>query len=181
MVYQLPDVSTLAGLNESDLKELLAHLFERCDTLNDLIISSISSISYNSYVELVEAVRIMLLALLTNPSDPRIPKIIGAHPRLGSNKSLSVHSHSEQASLGPIDETERLRELNDLYEKTFPGFRYVVFVNGRSRDVIMQNMKSRIEYADIEAEKYEAFNVSSNFFFCGFVKMFLLTNRQCAT
>lgn len=48
--------------------------------------------------------------------------------------------------------------LNDKYETTFPGLRYVVFVNGRSREVIMNNMTERINRNDIVAERKEAFN-----------------------
>lgn len=52
---------------------------------------------------------------------------------------------------------KRLAELNEEYEKTFPGLRYVVFVNGRSRDEIIANMEKRIKRNDIELEKKEAF------------------------
>lgn len=99
-------------------------------------------------------------------------KILGAHPRLGEKRveTLSVHSRGEQASLGsadageggdgagsgPTEEAEELKRLNEEYEKTFPGMRYVVFVAGRSRAVIMEDMRKRIARADIEEEKLEA-------------------------
>lgn len=40
-----------------------------------------------------------------------------------------------------------------------PGMRYVVFVNGRSLPVMMENMRQRISRGDIETEKTEAINV----------------------
>ncbi|OAX79531.1 hypothetical protein ACJ72_06151 [Emergomyces africanus] len=103
--------------------------------------------------------------------------ILGAHPRLGEKKqeSLSEMSRQEQAGLNAgteeggkseedgqgdgfkrrEEETAELRRLNSVYEETFPGLRYVVFVNGRGRDVIMQDMQRRIERRDMEREKEE--------------------------
>ena len=40
-----------------------------------------------------------------------------------------------------IGNYQEIKELNAAYEKTFPGLRYVVFVNGRSRHEIMDNMQ----------------------------------------
>lgn len=80
-----------------------------------------------------------------------------------------------------------LARLNERYEEVFPGLRYVyadrflagegkqgwvllatansglcrVFVNGRSRQVIMEDMRKRIERGDIMAERREAIRVSS--------------------
>ena len=42
--------------------------------------------------------------------------------------------------------------LNEEYEKHFPGLRYVVFVNGRSRDVVMRDMRERIDGGTMESE-----------------------------
>ncbi|ODQ54321.1 hypothetical protein SAICODRAFT_29485 [Saitoella complicata NRRL Y-17804] len=72
--------------------------------------------------------------------------ILSAHPRLGAKKVESTHSQSEQSSLGGgPDETQALVQLNREYEDTFPGLRYVTFVNGRSRGEIMEDMRERIE------------------------------------
>jgi len=87
-----------------------------------------------------------------------LDKILGAHPRLGAKKVESAQSQAEQAQLntGGEGEAAKLRELNELYEKTFPGLKYVVFVNGRSRTVIMENMNERILRGDIKLERAEA-------------------------
>lgn len=96
--------------------------------------------------------------------DPRISQIIGAHPRLGASPkkilTLSEHSQQEQSSLQRATENEKvkLRQLNELYEKKFPGLRYVVFVNGRPREEIMRDMELRINRGDIVAERKAAFN-----------------------
>ncbi|ORY79875.1 Oxo-4-hydroxy-4-carboxy-5-ureidoimidazoline decarboxylase [Protomyces lactucae-debilis] len=82
-----------------------------------------------------------------------LDEILNAHPRLGAKKVDSDSSKAEQASLqGSSEEAERLGKLNDKYEAAFPGLRYVVFVNGRSRDVIMADMERRIKAGNREAE-----------------------------
>lgn len=88
-----------------------------------------------------------------------LDEILNCHPRLGAQKVDSAHSQSEQKSLGSNTSTEqaaRLKGLNELYERKFPGLRYVVFVNGQSRDVIMENMQYRIDRGDINQEREEA-------------------------
>jgi 2-oxo-4-hydroxy-4-carboxy--5-ureidoimidazoline (OHCU) decarboxylase len=78
--------------------------------------------------------------------------ILSAHPRLGAKKVESEQSQAEQKSLGNEHERAELQRLNEEYEKTFPGLRYVVFVNGRSREVVMKDMKRRIETGNREDE-----------------------------
>ncbi|KLU91276.1 hypothetical protein MAPG_09797, partial [Magnaporthiopsis poae ATCC 64411] len=71
----------------------------------------------------------------------------------------SAQSRAEQANLqkdAGAAEAERLAALNAEYEARFPGLRYVVFVNGRGRDVIMANMRERIDRGDAQAEEKEA-------------------------
>jgi len=45
-----------------------------------------------------------------------------------------------------------LRRLNEEYELRFPGLRYVVFVDGRSREEVMGDMRGRIERGDWDSE-----------------------------
>ena len=156
-------MSLIPALELSSLPEkgrVLDMLFEPCDVLREFLISALLSHNekYDSYDQFIETARKLLL----EPLDPRISKIIAAHPRLGAPKpsqpgeKLSEHSAAEQKSLA--DAAEQLGYWNEKYEETFPGLRYVVFVNGRSRDVIMKNMKVRIERGDIKKERVEAFN-----------------------
>jgi 2-oxo-4-hydroxy-4-carboxy--5-ureidoimidazoline (OHCU) decarboxylase len=60
-----------------------------------------------------------------------LDKILGAHPRLGEKNVDSAQSKAEQAQLnnGDVEEATKLRELNDQYELTFPGLRYVYEVS----------------------------------------------------
>jgi 2-oxo-4-hydroxy-4-carboxy--5-ureidoimidazoline (OHCU) decarboxylase len=82
--------------------------------------------------------------------------ILSAHPRLGAKKVDSEQSQAEQKSLGNESERAELQRLNEEYEKKFPGLRYVVFVNGRSREEVMKDMKKRTETGNREDEVVKA-------------------------
>lgn len=151
----------------------LGHLFEPTAALNSLIYTSLihpttstAAPAFSTYPELIAQVRALLLALPIPATaaelDPSIADIIAAHPRLGSKKVDSAQSQAEQASLQRnAVQLERVRELNQEYENTFPGLRYVVFVNGRPLPEIIENMETRIARNDFAAECKEAFNVGS--------------------
>lgn len=159
MSYKLPPISLVPDLEDDKKKELLDHLFEHCSIMYDEL-KPVLERSHGSYTELIEDSRVAFLSLVDGGSNisQRISEIIAAHPRLGPQKGkLSSHSSEEQKSLvGSPEETEKLKQLNELYEKTFPGLRYVVFVNGRPRSAIMENMKLRIQRGDISLEKKQA-------------------------
>lgn len=167
MPYFLPPISKVPSLSVPDKKELLDHLFERCDTLHSLLVPVMDT-SFPSYHELIETFRKKLLEYLDESKTnelllPSILKIIAAHPRLGAPKpteKLSEHSKKEQASLASAsqEEAEKLKLANELYEETFPGLRYVVFVNGRPRLEILKDMQARIQRNDIGLERQEAIN-----------------------
>jgi 2-oxo-4-hydroxy-4-carboxy--5-ureidoimidazoline (OHCU) decarboxylase len=80
-------------------------------------------------------------------------EIINAHPRLGENKknlsslSLKEQGYSSQSESDIVDEDEIintiLQELNNKYEEIF-GFRFIIFVNGRSRKEIIPILQDKI-------------------------------------
>lgn len=73
----------------------------------------------------------------------------------------SAQSQAEQAQLqGGEDEAEQLKQLNEEYERAFPGLRYVTFVQGRSRTVIMEDMKRRVSGSNVASEQADAIRVS---------------------
>ncbi|CUM64363.1 uncharacterized protein PRCAT00001965001 [Priceomyces carsonii] len=175
--YTLYPISQLPALLKDLKVELLNHLFEPCETLSAFILQNVlrDNPKFSSYDDLIEAIRTKLLTFLENsekeavkngkPLNPDISKIIAAHPRLGPSKeskttNLSEHSSAEQRSLnsGSKEDAEKLLILNEKYEATFPGLRYVVFVNGRTRASIMENMEERIARNDLHKEREEAFN-----------------------
>jgi 2-oxo-4-hydroxy-4-carboxy--5-ureidoimidazoline (OHCU) decarboxylase len=76
-------------------------------------------------------------------------ELIDAHPRLGAPPaSVSSHSFVEQGYdrtvPAPIDVAAELEHLNEAYERRF-GFRYCVFVAGRSREMLLPDMTRALE------------------------------------
>jgi 2-oxo-4-hydroxy-4-carboxy--5-ureidoimidazoline (OHCU) decarboxylase len=68
---------------------------------------------------------------------------LNAHPAIGS-KDLSARSAEEQGTdTDPVVQTE-LAYLNQVYEEK-NGFRFVVFVNRRSKAEILDVLRDRLE------------------------------------
>ena len=69
---------------------------------------------------------------------------LNAHPAIGARAGLSARSAAEQgADADPVILTE-LAYLNQVYEEKF-GFRFVVFVNGRTKAEILEVLRGRLE------------------------------------
>lgn len=164
---RLPEISTLPSLPTQERAEVLDLLFEPSQPLHTLSVELLREQTFPSYDELTVAVGVQLTELSesASSSDTKwLESILGSHPRLGAKEVDSAQSQAEQAQLqaGGEEEAEKLRSLNEEYEETFPGLRYVVFVNGRSRPVIMEDMRKRIAAGDIKAERAAAIRVSLN-------------------
>ena len=70
--------------------------------------------------------------------------VLDAHPRIGADAaSLSLHSRREQGDAEDAATLRELAELNDAYEEKF-GFRFVVFVAGRSKQEIAPVLRARL-------------------------------------
>ena len=70
--------------------------------------------------------------------------VLDAHPRIGADAaSLSLHSRREQGDAADEATLRELEELNDAYEKKF-GFRFVVFVAGRTKKEIVPVLRGRL-------------------------------------
>lgn len=179
--FQLPPIAGVPTLSTIERAAVLDALFEPCTALHTLSVDLLHTETFPSYYDLIASVGVQLTDLSESPSTSDtewLDKILGAHPRLGEKKVESAQSQAEQAQLniGGEEEATKLRNLNEEYEKTFPGLKYVyvrtfkilhslivnsVFVNGRSRPVIMENMRQRIDRGDIKLERAEAIKVSS--------------------
>jgi 2-oxo-4-hydroxy-4-carboxy--5-ureidoimidazoline (OHCU) decarboxylase len=72
-------------------------------------------------------------------SDAEKKDVLDAHPAIGA-KTMSARSAAEQGA----DEAPELAELNHAYEEKF-GFRFVVFVNRRSKPEIVPVLRERLE------------------------------------
>ncbi|OGO54681.1 MAG: hypothetical protein A2V84_14200 [Chloroflexi bacterium RBG_16_70_13] len=86
-------------------------------------------------------------------------ELIDAHPRLGAPPgTVSALSYREQGydrpDLAPVDAAAELERLNEAYEERH-GFRYCVFVAGRSHEALMPEMAVAVA-ADRTAELHRA-------------------------
>jgi 2-oxo-4-hydroxy-4-carboxy--5-ureidoimidazoline (OHCU) decarboxylase len=68
---------------------------------------------------------------------------LNAHPAIGA-RNLSDRSASEQGRGGHPAVLTQLAYLNQVYEEKF-GFRFVVFVDGRTKSEILEVLQGRLE------------------------------------
>lgn len=157
---KLPAIETVPDLPTDDRAAILDLLFEPSKQLHSLSVPLLHEKSFESYGDLIAAVGVQLTDLSESASSSDtewLESILGSHPRLGAKKVESTQSQAEQSQLqGNAEEAEQLRALNEEYEMKYPGLRYVVFVNGRSRPVIMEDMRNRIANGDLKSERAAA-------------------------
>jgi 2-oxo-4-hydroxy-4-carboxy--5-ureidoimidazoline (OHCU) decarboxylase len=114
-------------------REDLAAIFERAPALVERVrgsdAASIAASARSEIARMSEAERI---------------GVLNAHPRIGADPaSLSALSRLEQGGGGDAATLKELAVMNDEYERRF-GFRFVVFVAGRSRADIVPVMRERL-------------------------------------
>ena len=81
--------------------------------------------------------------VLVELSDEDKIEALAAHPAIGQQTGLSARSSAEQGEDVDPCLLVDLAALNAAYEAKF-GFRFVVFVNGRSRAEILEVLRARI-------------------------------------
>lgn len=128
--HKLPVITTVPYLSTDGRAAILDRLFEPCIPLHTLSINLLQEKKFASYNELIDSIGLQLTALASSSSTSDstwLQSILAAHPRLGQSKVESSQSQSEQAQLNTGDDSsaQSLIELNQLYENTFPGLRYV--------------------------------------------------------
>ena len=69
---------------------------------------------------------------------------LNAHPAIGA-KNLSARSAAEQGDDSAPEVLTELAYLNQVYEDKF-GFRFVVFVNRRPKEEILDVLRERLEH-----------------------------------
>ncbi|OAA53147.1 Oxo-4-hydroxy-4-carboxy-5-ureidoimidazoline decarboxylase [Cordyceps fumosorosea ARSEF 2679] len=157
----LPNIHYLGILPDSRKSAALDLLFEPSPEIHSYLIPVAASRRYSSYNEFIDRCRETLASMAAKSTadspNQHLLRILGSHPRLGAKKVESAQSAAEQAKLG--GDSEALARLNREYEDKFPGLRYVVFVNGRGRPEIMEDMKARIDRGDFEKEVDAALHV----------------------
>ena len=100
---------------------------------------------FATFDELIERARAVAHAM---PEAEQL-ELIDAHPRLGAPPgTVSALSYGEQGydrdSTAPVDIAAALERANETYEAYF-GFRYCVFVAGRSREALLPDMAAALE------------------------------------
>ncbi|KAJ5653978.1 Oxo-4-hydroxy-4-carboxy-5-ureidoimidazoline decarboxylase [Penicillium lividum] len=157
----LPAVSAIPSLPQETQLRVLDTLFEPSPELHQLMIPVLANQTFSSYGTLIEAVggRMSALSAVNSPTDRNVLfGILGSHPRLGRAPANPEHlselskKEQEQLNTGAEEQGEKLRQLNAEYEQRFPGLRFVSFVNGRSREVIMVEMRQRIDRGNQDKE-----------------------------
>jgi 2-oxo-4-hydroxy-4-carboxy-5-ureidoimidazoline decarboxylase len=147
-VTALVPIDRLNTLPCSEFTRALQPLFESAGPLGDALCARRPFTSYDDLLDVAETVALGL------PRQQQID-VVNAHPRIGAPaETVSELSYREQ---GYATETEpdmaavyeRLRVLNDEYERTF-GFRFVVFVNGRPKAEIVGVLEQRLSNAPDE-------------------------------
>ena len=80
--------------------------------------------------------------VLATLSDDEKVEALNAHPAIGARR-LSARSAAEQGNEAEPAILSELAYLNQVYEEKF-GFRFVVFVHGRSKREILEMLRDRI-------------------------------------
>ena len=114
-------------------REELAAIFERAPALAERVRGS-------DPASIVASARAEIARM---SEDERIG-VLNAHPRIGADAaSLSTLSRQEQGGDTDIATLRELASLNEAYERRF-GFRFVVFVAGRSKAEIVPVLRARL-------------------------------------
>jgi len=114
-------------------REELAAIFERAPSLAERVRGS-------DPASIVASARSEIARM---PEPERIA-VLNAHPRIGADPaSLSALSLREQSGDADVATLRELAAMNDAYERRF-GFRFVVFVAGRSKAEILPEMRDRL-------------------------------------
>jgi 2-oxo-4-hydroxy-4-carboxy-5-ureidoimidazoline decarboxylase len=131
-------------------RETIEMLFEGAPRFVDRLVD----LGAQTWIELFDQAEWIAL---TMPEEEQI-ELLDAHPRIGADPAtVSALSYGEQGydrDAGTVALQRRLDRLNDDYEARH-GFRFVVFVNGRSRAAIADVLEQQVD-ADRTGEKTRA-------------------------
>ncbi len=135
---RLLEIATLDGLSAAQFVEVVAPLFEGAPRF---LARLAAARPFGDEGTLFGRAGAIALAM---PEDEQI-ELIDAHPRLGAPPaSVSALSHREQGYDRETTEAiADLERLNREYEARF-GFRFCVFVNGRSRPELVPVLEAAL-------------------------------------
>lgn len=146
-VTRLPAIEALDALDDASFARHLAVLFEDAPAFLQRLSAARPHFSYDQLLTRADAIAHEM------PEEAQI-ELLHAHPRIGAAPAaMSALSYREQGyerDTGTVELQARLDQLNDAYEGQF-GFRFVIFVAGRSRTEIAAIMERQLG-ADRSAE-----------------------------
>jgi len=132
----LPPIDELDRLDTADFAGAMALVFEA----NPLLLERLArGRPFRSYAALIAAAR----EIVGRMSESERAALLASHPRIGSREAMSPASRREQGSASNTAIEDELSQLQDRYERTF-GFRFVVFVNRRPRQAIVEVLRRRL-------------------------------------
>ena len=147
----LPPIFQLNQLDSAGFGTAIGDLFEDAP---GFFAKLAAARPFDSYAALIDRGEIIAARM----SEAEQLELINGHPRIGAQASdVSALSFGEQGYGRDAASEElqaRLDRLNDEYERRF-GFRFCIFVAGRSREVIATLLERYVE-ADRESEKHRA-------------------------
>lgn len=113
-------------------------LFEDCPELIQHLYSK--RLEFQSYDQVIEASSLFI----QNLSYLKRIQILNAHPRIGQTQPMSHSSAREQGQDTLHSTMQTLALLNEEYESIF-GFKFVCFVNGRSKEEMILVIEKRMD------------------------------------
>ncbi|KAJ2783901.1 hypothetical protein GGI15_002420 [Coemansia interrupta] len=147
---QQPSLPTICETNQLSLGEfaqVISLLFEPTALLTQRIYDSRPFESYDQLLDRSDE-------LIKELSPLEQLEVVNAHPRIGEKATnLSALSRMEQGTRSANEDAvlAKWAELNKKYEDTY-GFRFVVFVNGRSKDSLFPIVEQRIAHGNRNQE-----------------------------
>jgi OHCU decarboxylase len=161
---KLPSIAALNAAPPDAFAEAVQPLFEPAAPLARALLAERP---FRSYEELIDRAEALAASL---PETERI-EVVNAHPRIGAAPSeVSALSYREQGYAAEAGREEaqlqrlytELARLNAAYEARF-GFRFVVFVNRRPKDAILDVLRERLNnprHVELEAALSDLFRIA---------------------
>ena len=151
MTVVLPPIDFISNLSIPaalvDLEDTLIILLEASPEINGFLVPAVAKRLHEvkgpiEYQDIID----ISLGVVSEWDHNLQAHFIEGHPRVGEVKKLSHLSSKEQATIEtPPEVLARLAHLNACYEYRYPGLRYITFVNGRSRTMIMEEMEDKLD------------------------------------
>ncbi|KAJ2898836.1 hypothetical protein GGI21_000691 [Coemansia aciculifera] len=143
----LPTISETNHLSLSEFTQVISLLFEPTALLTRRIYDSRPFESYDKLLDRASE-------LIRDLSPLEQLEVVNAHPRIGEKTTnLSALSCMEQGTKSANEDQVMAKwaELNREYEAVY-GFRFVVFVNGRSKESLFPIARERIAHGNKNRE-----------------------------